>query len=74
MVDVETSQRGGGPRWENGNVIMDEEDNVESEDLESNSAKLFERSRIKALAGLHLLSMCYLVNQNACCGIKYGYF
>jgi hypothetical protein len=52
MVDVETAQRGGGPRWENGNVIMDEEDNVESEDLESNSAKLFERSRIKALAGV----------------------
>lgn len=49
MVDVETAQRGGGPRWENGNNIMDGEE-LETEDLESNSAKLFERSRIKALA------------------------
>jgi hypothetical protein len=52
MVDVDTTQRGGGPRWENGNNIMDEEENMDAEDLESNSAKLFERSRIKALAGL----------------------
>ena len=53
MVDVDTAQRSGGPRWENGNNIMDEEENMETEDLESNSAKLFERSRIKALAGLY---------------------
>ena len=51
MVDVETAQRGGGPRWENGNTILDDEENMDAEDLESNSAKLFERSRIKALAG-----------------------
>jgi len=54
MVDVDVAQRGVGPRWENGNNIMDEEDNMDAEDLESNSAKLFERSRIKALAGLTL--------------------
>lgn len=50
---METVQRGGTPRWENGNnvnSIMDEQDEME-DDLESNSAKLFERSRIKALAG-----------------------
>jgi len=53
MTEVETAQRGGTPRWENGtnvNNIMDEQDEME-DDLESNSAKLFERSRIKALAG-----------------------
>jgi len=48
--------RGSTPHWENGtniNNIMDEQDDLE-DDLESNSAKLFERSRIKALAGLHI--------------------
>jgi len=54
MTEVETApQRGGTPHWENGtniNNIMDEQDDME-DDLESNSAKLFERSRIKALAG-----------------------
>ena len=50
---MEPPQRGGTPRWENGtnvNSIIDEQDDME-DDLESNSAKLFERSRIKALAG-----------------------
>lgn len=49
---MEPPQRGGTPRWENGtnvNSIIDEQDDME-DDLESNSAKLFERSRIKALA------------------------
>jgi len=53
MTEVEPPQRGGTPRWENGtnvNSIIDEQDDME-DDLESNSAKLFERSRIKALAG-----------------------
>lgn len=53
MTEVEPAQRGGTPHWENGtnvNNIMDEQDEME-DDLESNSAKLFERSRIKALAG-----------------------
>jgi len=43
----------GGVRWEmsgNGNNIMEMETD-ELEDIENNSAKLFERSRIKALAG-----------------------
>jgi len=55
MTEVETV-RGGTPHLENGtniNNIMDEQDDFE-DDLESNSAKLFERSRIKALAGLHI--------------------
>ena len=59
MTEVETSQRGGTPRWENGtnvNNIMDEQDEME-DDLESNSAKLFERSRIKALAGWQFILM-----------------
>ena len=59
MTEVDASQRGGTPRWENGtnvNNIMDEQDDME-DDLESNSAKLFERSRIKALAGLAWLSL-----------------
>ena len=53
---METGPRGGTPYWENGtniNNIMDEQDEME-DDLESNSARLFERSRIKALAGLHI--------------------
>lgn len=56
MTEVETGQRGGTPHWENGtniNNIMDEQEDME-DDLESNSAKLFERSRIKALAGLQI--------------------
>jgi len=59
MYQVETAQRGGTPRWENGtnvNNIMDEQDEME-DDLENNSAKLFERSRIKALAGLQYISI-----------------
>ena len=57
------TQRGGTPRWENGsnvNNIMDDQDELE-DDLESNSAKLFERSRIKALAGWHRLMSCELL-------------
>ena len=42
--------------WENGssnvNNIADMDEDLE--DLENNSAKLFERSRIKALAGVYL--------------------
>ena len=55
MTEVESAQTG--LLWDhanNVNNIMDNGDE-EIEDLENNSAKLFERSRIKALAGEELL-------------------
>jgi len=50
-----------GMRWDPSsgvNNIMEMEDDLE--DLENNSAKLFERSRIKALAGKQLNSSQFL--------------
>lgn len=41
-----------GTRWEQ-QTINANENEEDFEDQENNSAKLFERSRIKALAGIH---------------------
>lgn len=50
MTDVEHAQTGQRLNWDQGNNIMDSEEELLDDD-ETNSAKLFERSRIRALAG-----------------------
>lgn len=57
MTDVEVARNG--MRWDTSHGvtnIMELDDDLE--DLENNSAKLFERSRIKALAGRLDCKMC----------------
>lgn len=56
MTDVEHAQTGERLNWEQGNNIVDSAELLEEDD-ESNSAKLFERSRIRALAGKTLFSL-----------------
>jgi len=59
MTDVEHAQTGERLNWDQGNNIIDSEDEL-LEDDETNSAKLFERSRIRALAGS--ITFCFKVN------------
>ena len=49
MTDVEHAQTGERLNWDQGNNIIDSEEELLDDD-ETNSAKLFERSRIRALA------------------------
>lgn len=50
MTDVEHGQTGERLNWEQSHNIIDSEGELLDDD-ESDSAKLFERSRIRALAG-----------------------
>ena len=49
MTEFDSGQNGAdNMRWDQSNNVNED---MEDEDLENNSAKLFERSRIRALAG-----------------------